>query len=309
MRKHSWHRVRRVIGMRRPAIVCFTLFFLLGLTSLQKGNFPTVEASPDTYEGKEPMNDRLPFQYLTTYINDSFETGTYEGYTTEYITGDATMDFTQDAAHHGNYGMHCAAPIWEQSYLEYVWGPTISLVYARAMVRLNNNPLNPADLSEGLELFKIRTYGIEGYRDQAATYVVGNASGQLFWTLSANQDHYQKSSATAITLGNWYCIELALYYNAAGWAKMWIDGAMLDTYNWDSTADTEGGIHFFDLGIYGNSGTATDANVDFDCTVVADSYIEAEVGSIPEYFLLQILPLLIATTLLTVALCKGRRTT
>jgi hypothetical protein len=295
-----------VIGMSRLAIVCFTLFFLLGLTSLQKGNLPTVEASTDIYQGNERTNDRLLFQYFATYINDSFETGTYEDYATEYITVSTTMDFTQDAAHHGNYGMHCTAPSYDQSYLEYVWEPTINLVYARAMVRLNTNPLNPTDLSEGLELFKIRTYGHDGYRDQAATYVVGNASGQLFWTLSANNDHYQKSSATTITLGNWYCIELALYYNAAGWAKMWIDGAILDTYNWDSTTDTEGGIHFFDLGIYVNSGTATDANVDFDCTVVADSYIEAEVGSIPEYFLLQILPLLMATTLLTVALCKGR---
>jgi hypothetical protein len=295
--------------MSRLAIVCFALFFLLGLTSLQKGNLLTAEVYADMCQGNERPIDRLLSQYSITYINDSFETGTFEDYATEYITGSATMEFPQDAAHHGNYGMHCTAPSYDQAYLEYVWDPTINLVYTRAMVRLNTNPLNPTDTSEGLELFKIITYGFDGYRDQATTCVVGNASGQLFWTLSANEDHYRKSSANAIVLGNWYCIELAFYYNAAGWAKMWIDGAMLDAYNWDSTADTEGGIHFFDLGIYVNSGMATDANVDFDCTVVADSYIEAEVGSIPEYFLLQILPLLMATTLLTVALCKGRRTT
>lgn len=295
--------------MSRLTIVCFTLFFLLGLTSLQKGNLPTAEAYPDMCQGNERPIDRLLSQFSITYINDSFETGTFEDYATEYITGSATMEFPQDAAHHGNYGMHCTAPSYEQSYLEYVWDPTINLVYARAMVRLNTNPLNPADPSEGLELFKIRTYGFDGYRNQATTCVVGNASGQLFWTLSANRDHYRKSSAIPIVLGNWYCIELAFYYDLAGWAKMWIDGSLLDTYDWDSTADTEGGIVFFHLGINLNDGTATDANVDFDCTVVADSYIEAEVGPISEYSMLQILLLLIATTLLTVALCKGRRTT
>ena len=296
-----------MIGMRRPLIVLLTVFFLLGLTSLQNGNSLNVETFEDTHPASERMIDRLLSQYFTTYVNDSFETGTYEDYATEYITGSATMDFSQEAAHHGNYGMHCTTPSYDQSCLEYVWDPAISLVYTRAMVRLNTTPLNATDLSESLELLNIRTYGHDGYRDQAATYVVGNASGQLFWTLSADNDHYRKSSGTAITLGNWYCIELAFYYNATGWAKMWIDGSLLDTYDWDSTADTEGGIHSFYLGIYVNSGTATDANVDFDCTVVGDFYVEDEV--IPEYFLLQILPLLMVITLLTVALGKGRHTT
>jgi hypothetical protein len=251
--------------------------------------------------------DPPPSQHVTTYINDSFETQTYEDYETEYISGNATMDFSQDAAHHGDYGMHCTATNYDHSYLEYVWDPAISLVYVRAMVRLNTNPLNPTDLSEGLELLNVRTQGFDGYRDQAATCVVGNASGQLFWTLSADNEHYRKLSETAITLGSWYCIELALYYDVNGWAKMWIDGFLFDTYNYDSTADTEDGIVFFELGIHLNSGTATDANVDFDCTVAADSYIEAEDALIPEYF--HILPLLMATTLLAVALCKRRRTT
>ena len=216
---------------------------------------------------------RLLLQYFTEYINDGFETGTYSpDWTFKGIANTGAMDFIAAAAHHGNYGMRCTGVALDAADLCKTLGGITSLLYAKIMIRLNVNPLNAGETTIVLLIDCMLE---ENYRYQLMGSIK-ESGGQIYWQLEADNSALIATSTTPITVGAWYCIEVGLYYNVAGWASMWIDGSLLHTFNWDTTANTTSGIENCFVGIYYNNGTAATANIDFDCIILSDTYIEAE---------------------------------
>ncbi len=83
------------------------------------------------------------------------------------------------------------------------------------------------------------------------------------------------TGATHVVAGQWYCLELAVFINAAGWVKGWIDGVAIDGDGHIDPANLAAVAHASQVRLGAlNSGLAN--TMYCDCAVVDVAYIGPE---------------------------------
>ena len=190
--------------------------------------------------------------YFTTIFSDGFESGDFSAWTG--IAGGTSPTIDNTVAHTGTYSMKQTQAV---GVVYKTLGSSYTKIYARFYVRFSTLPTS--------NYITLANYLSGGLSKASVWY-----HQSVGWVLEVGGNlQYNNVMANA---NQWYCVEI-LYDADADAHSLWVDGSLILS----STQAMSDAIDTFWLGDSAGGADAVVAN--FDCVVVADTYIGPEAAA------------------------------
>ena len=210
-------------------------------------------------------------QYFTTLFEDGFESGDFSAWDGTYNTSGANLSVVSDNPHHGSYHARLTTTgenTYENAYV-YKNLNEEPVVYCRAYFYFH-------DLSQDRGPTCISLRG----NNYFLAYCRLKSSGASDWTLFYRNNGAEESVSTTQGFPSedtWVCVELYIKVgDGDGEAKLYVDGTEILSVT-GLANDDKGNVDRVEVGgrEIGYNPTIT---IDFDCIVIADTYVGEEGG-------------------------------
>jgi len=234
---------------------------------------PTPQPTTNHTPTPQPTPTSQPVQPSTAIVQDGFESGTFNAWTSTSSTSGETADVVGSSAYEGAYSAGFTSNgqgRYEKTYAYESVSPAADQIYIRGQFRLTQNGMQQAD--DRVKLIELRA----GSRIVAAAGVWWDGGDLCWWMETRDGSAYVETctAPVAVDVADWFSVQLGWVSDGqSGGGSLWVNGALVYSIG-DADTNNYGGCSEVQVGLAEAYNCASMA-VQVDNAVIATSFISA----------------------------------